>query len=270
MAKIIISFAFLLLVSTPAVSKEITLLIQPILDAKRTIELYTPLANYISAQTQKKVRIITTNNFLAYWNLMRQTKHDLVLDAAHFTDFRAKKYNYEILVKIKDTLTYSLITNESDVYFDEHELVAKSIATVTSPSLGGIRLAQLFANPARQPRIIATSSFKAALDKLKAKEADAAMVPTAMISGDLTVNTVLVTDPIPHMAISASPSMSVAVKRKIKTALLKVKNIPGGDAMRKVMKISGFERVSYSTYRGYDEMLKGIWGYTYADSKGRR
>ena len=266
MSKLLLCFSLFILMSSQAFAKEITLLIQPILDAKRTMALYKPLADYLSKQINQDVKIVTTDNFLAYWNLMRQSKHDLVLDAAHFTDFRAKKYKYEILCKIKDTITYSLITNEKDVLFDAQELIAKPIATVTSPSLGGIRLAALFDNPARQPKIVNTATFNEALAKLKSNEAFAAMVPTPMINGDLTVNTVFVTEPVPHMAVSASPDLPVSIKRAVKQALLNVKNLPGGEAMRKSMNISGFEPVEASTYDGYDKLLKGVWGYSYTSS----
>ena len=261
MSKFIAGLVFLFACSTPAVCKELTLLIQPILDAKRTVTLYTPLANYIGKQTGYKVKIIATDNFLAYWNLMRQTKYDLILDAAHFTDFRVTKYNYEILVKIKDTVTYSLISNEEDVFFDEDELIAKKVATVTSPSLGGIRLQQLYFNPARLPDIVDTPTFNVALEKLKRREVVAAMVPTPLINGDLTVNTVLVTEPTPHMALSASPAMSPKIKKRIKKILLDAKSIPGGEVMRQSMNISGFEKVHHSTYAGYARLLSGVWGY---------
>lgn len=246
---------------TNVTAKELTLLIQPILDAKRTITLYAPLAEYLSKQTKTKIRIVATENFLAYWNLMRQTRHDLVLDAAHFTDYRVKQHNYEILAKIKDTVTYSLITNEEDVFFDEQELIAKRIATVSSPSLGGIHLEQLYNNPARLPQLVNTPTFNKALEILKSRQADAAMVPTPLINGDVSVNTILVTKPTPHMAISASLRVSRSIKQKIKKALLDTKNVPGGEEMRQSMNIAGFERARNTTYDGYSVLLTGVWGY---------
>lgn len=238
------------------------LLIQPILSKQRTETFYKPLADYLSQVTGHDIKVVGMSNFLAYWNAMRKgNDYQLILDAAHFTDFRIKRNNYTVLVKVNDTVTYSLITGEDDLLFDPEELTSKTIATVTSPSLGGVRLYQLFDNPLRQPIIRETTNFIDALKLLKEKKAFAALVPTPLINGDATVNTVLTTDPVPHMALSASSSVDALTQEKIKLALLKMGETPEGLDLLQQLNLKGFEAASSETYDGQIELLAEVFGY---------
>ena len=256
-------FLFTLLSQAKTVSADtFVLAIQPVLSKERTLKFYHPLAAFLSKATGHKIKIYATSNFVTYWEELRKNKkYDLVLDAAHFADYRVKNLNYTILAKINDTLSFSLITNEDESYFDPEELTSKRISTVGSPSIAGIRLFHMFPNPIRQPTIVGTNNFPETLKKLKSKTIDAALVPTALISGDGSVNTITVTDPIPHMAISASNRVDKITKDKIRTALLNANNSAKGKKLLEILKFSGFEKASNKTYAGYESLLKDVWGY---------
>lgn len=245
-----------------ASAKTYILAVQPILSKERTIKFYQPLAAFLSKATGHEIKIYSTSNFVAYWEELRQNKkYDLVLDAAHFADYRVKNLEYTILAKINDTLSFSLIANEDETYFDPEELTSKRISTVGSPSIAGIRLFHMFPNPIRQPAIIGTNNFPETLKKLKSKAVDAALVPTALISGDSSVNTITVTDPIPHLAISASNRVDKITKNKIRTALISANNSAEGQKLLGILNIAGFEKASNKTYAGYESLLKDVWGY---------
>lgn len=245
-----------------ASAKTYVMAIQPILSKEKTLRFYQPLAAFLSKATGHKIKIYSTYNFVAYWEELRKNKkYDLVLDAAHFADYRAKNLQYTILAKIKDTLSFSLITNEDDAYFDSDELNSKRISTVGSPSIAGIRLLHMYPNPIRQPIIIGTNNFPETLKKLKSKSVDAALVPTALINGDSSVNTITVTDPIPHLAISASNRVDKVTKDKIRNALLNANKSAEGKKLLEILNFSGFEKASNKTYAGHESLLKDVWGY---------
>ncbi|MCK4742662.1 MAG: PhnD/SsuA/transferrin family substrate-binding protein [Sulfuriflexus sp.] len=243
-------------------AEQYKLLIQPILSKQRTETFYKPLADYLSEATGHDIKVVGMSNFLAYWNAMRKgDEYQLILDAAHFTDFRIKRNNYNVLVKVYDTVTYSLVTSEDDLLFDPEELNGKTIATVTSPSLGGVRLFELYDNPLRQPIIRETTNFVDALRLLKEKKTFAALVPTPLINGDTTVNTMLTTDPVPHMALSASSSVDEITQRKITQALLSAGDTPEGLDLLQRLNLKGFEATDASTYDGHSELLADVFGY---------
>lgn len=183
------------------------------------------------------------------------------MDAAHFTDFRVQRMHYDVLAKIPDTLSMSLITSEEVLLFEPGELIGQTVATVASPSLSGVRLSQLYPNPLRQPAVVGTNNFIDALEKLKAGKVKAALIPTPLIRGDTSINTVLTTEPVPLMALSASPEVDPQTRQAIRQALLEAGKTEAGQAMLRAVNFSHFEAASNRTYQGYAQLLDGVWGY---------
>lgn len=235
--------------------------VQPIHSPAKMKEIYQPMADYLNKRTGHTFNIVTVKSFVSYWAKMNKGQYDLVLDAAHFADYRVKNHDYTVLAKINDTVSYSLVTNEDINYFDADELIGQRIATLASPSIGGVRLLNMYPNISRQPVVIGTNNFQETLKKLKSNKVSAALVPTSLISGDSSVNTIMVTDPIPHMAISASNRVDKITKDKIRSALLSVNNSADGKKLLARLKIAGFEKASNKTYAGYGLLLKDVWGY---------
>jgi phosphonate transport system substrate-binding protein len=251
-----------LAIATTCLAEDYMLAIQPVQSKQATLKAYQPLAQYLSEATGDHFKVVTELNFLTYWEHMRH-KHDydLVLDAAHFTDFRVKRQNYEVLVKIPDTVSYSLVTPGDVPLFDAQELIGKRVATAPSPSLGGVRLQQMFPNPLRQPTIVPTDNFQQALEKVRSGEINAALVPTPLIRGDNTVFTVTTTKPVPHMALSASPRVDENTQKLITTVLLDANQTPKGQAMLKAINFPAFVPADSKLYDGYASLLEGVWGY---------
>lgn len=246
----------------PAAAATWQLAIQPILPRDRTLEAYAPLAEYLGRATGQTIRIRASHNFVDYWESMRQPPgFDLVLDAAHFTDFRNQRMGYRVLAKLPDTVTYSLVTREETLLFEPAELVGKRIATVPPPSLGGLRLNAMFPNPLRQPVMVASSNAQQALERLKAGKALAALVPTPLIRGDTSLNVITTTDPVPHMALSVSPRVPAALRSRLRQALLQAGRTPAGKAMLQALKLPGFVPADNALYTGYARLLEGTWGY---------
>jgi ABC-type phosphate/phosphonate transport system substrate-binding protein len=72
---------------------------------------------------------------------------------------------------------------------------------------------------------------------------------------------VATTEPVPHLAVSASPNLPADVRQKIQQALLTANDNPQGQGMLQKVNISGFEKASNALYRPYDSLLQGVWGY---------
>ena len=258
---LILTFA-LLCITGLASSKELYLAIQPIMPKQELETFYQPLASFLSDATGHEVRINAHHNFVSYWEAMRKRTHfDLVLDPAHFTAYRINKFNYDVLVKIKDTLSFSLVTYEDVLLFDTTELIGKQIATPSSPSLGGVQLARMFPNPLRQPRVVNTDTFRDALIKLQEGDVTAALVPTPIISGNTSVNTVDTTEPTPHLALSVAASVDTNTRQRIQEALLSLEETADGRALLQKLNLSGFEKASNAQYKPFAFLLQDVWGY---------
>ena len=249
--------------STLSSAAEYTLAIQPILPQVELKKSFQPLADYLSQETGQTIVITTQRNFLFYWTKMRKNKKgfDLVLDAAHFTDYRVKTQGYTVLAKFPDTVSFSIVTSEDNFILDQEELIGLRVATMPSPGLGALRLEELFPNPVRTPLYIWEQNTSVAVEKIVSGKIDAAIIPTRLASTYDNLNIVLTTEPVPHMALSASPDVPAEVVEKIRQALLSANTKENGKKMLTKLKTENFEAASSETYDGYANLLKDVFGY---------
>lgn len=256
-------FILLLLCASVGHAAEYKLAIQPILPEKELKENYQPLADYLSKVTGDTISISTHRTFITYWTKMRKQEEgfDLVLDAAHFTDYRAKKLGYTVLAKLPDTVSFSVVTGEDAFILDIEELTSKRIATLPSPSLGAVRLEELFPNPMRIPNYVWKLNAKVAIESVLSGDTDAAIVPTRLASEYSSLNIVLETEPVPHMGLSASPEVPAEVAEKIRQALIHATETEDGKAMLAALKLAKFEAANNATYDGYSRLLQATYGY---------
>jgi len=253
----------LLLVLTPTVqAATYTFVVQPIYSPQKTIEAFTPLTKYLSNKTGHTIKLVTTINFLSYWQTMRKPgKYDFILDAAHLTDYRLKRMNFKVLAKRADAVSYTLVTNENSAIIDPEELIGKSLATIGSPSLGMLRLEEMFPNPLRQPVIIEVDNSLDSIKKVLNGKAQAAIVPTPMVGNYPNLLTIVTTEQVPHTAVSAAPNVPADVRTAVRKALIDADKTEDGKAMLAAINFPAFQKTNAAAYEGFAGLLEGVWGY---------
>lgn len=263
-----ILIALSLLMSTGAAraaQPPLVLGIQPVLSERQTRDAFQPLADYIAKVAGRDCVIATSPNFLAYWDTVRKGgSYDLVLDAAHFTDYRIEKQHFHVLAKIPGTVTYSLIVSDQNPILDPLDLVAKRVATLGVPSIGAARLAAMFPNPMRQPVAIEVRDAEDGIKMLRAGSVDAAILPTPIVARAMAQGGIMVvttTEPIPHIALSAAPTVDAKTRDAIRKALLDADKTPDGRAMLKQIGYPRFDPASPAIYAGQARILRDYWGY---------
>ncbi len=245
---------------------DIVFVIQPILSEEQTRRAFQPLADYLGKASGKRIVIRTLPNFLAYWEVVRQDSgYHLVLDAAHFTDYRAKKLGFKVLAKLPDTVSYSLIVGSDALIIDPVELVGKTVATTGAPSIGAARLNAMYPNPVRQPIIVDSGTAEAGLEMVIKNKVQAAIVPTPLVSQRMAqgggISVVTTTEPMPHIAFSASPKLDAGTREKIRSALVNAANTADGRKMLKEVNFERFDPATEQIYAGQGNILKEYWGY---------
>ncbi|MCI0518124.1 MAG: phosphate/phosphite/phosphonate ABC transporter substrate-binding protein [Woeseiaceae bacterium] len=260
--------ATVLLLASPvrAADRDLVLAIQPILDEQQTRKAFQPLCDFLASATGRNCTLFTSSHFYPYWEAARQGKQfNLVLDAAHFTDYRVQKHGFEVLAKVPDSVSYSLITRNDDLIIDPAELVGKRVATLGIPSIGAARLNSLFPKPTRQPMTVEVPDADRGIQMLLEKKVDAAILPTPVVSQHMargaSVNVVMTTDPIPHIALSASATLDPATREVIRQAMTKAHLNDRGREMLKAVGFERFETASASIYKGQATVLQQYWGY---------
>ena len=252
--------------SAHAEAGAVVLAIQPVLSETQTRAAFAPFAEYLSQISGKRVTIVTRPNFLAYWDTLRKgAGYDLVLDAAHFTDYRVQKLGFTVLAKIPDSVSYSLIMRDDDPAFDPAELVGRRVATLGTPSIGAARLNAMFPNPVRQPIAVEVASAEEGMELLLSKKVEAAILPTPIVSQRMAqaggIAVVTATDAIPHIALSAGPSIDAATQERIRRGLLDAAKTPAGKAMLKHIGFERFDPATAAVYKGHANTLKQYWGF---------
>lgn len=249
-----------------AAGEELVLAIQPILDREQTERAFQPLCDYLGRATQRPCRLFTTTHFYPYWEAVRRgTDFNLALDAAHFTDFRAQRLGFEVLAKVPATVTYTLVTRNAELVFDHTELVGKRVATLGVPSVGAAYLSALYPNPVRQPLPVEVADADQGIRTLLAGRTFAAILPTPIIAQQMAagapISVVMTTEPIPHIALSAAPSLPPALRAQIRSAALAAHNTPQGLAMLRAIGFEQFDPADAGMYRGQATKLEQYHGY---------
>jgi len=260
--RLVLYSVFLSVVSSSSVAGNYYFSVQPVIPRDQIQHNYQPLADYLSEKTGHTFSIRTYRNFLTYWARMQKARDmHFVLDAAHFTDYRVQRKNYTVLAKFPDTVSFTVVTGEENFIFEMDELISRKIATMPSPGLGAVRLCNMFPNPVRLPFLIEASDSVDAVQMVLDGNVDAAIIPSPLVGNYENLNSVISTEPVPHMAVSASPEVPDEVAVAVKQALVQAINTPEGKKMLEKMRIEYFEDASDEVYAGFAELLDGVFGY---------
>ena len=245
---------------------ELVLGVAPLLNEAETRIQFQPLCHYLSVAASLPCRVSTRPNFLLYWENMRRGKeYNLILDDAHFTDYRAQKMGYKVLAKIPDTVTYSLIVPRTAKIHDPARLVGRRIATLGIPSMGAAQLNGLFTQPSKQPIPVEVDSTEEGFNLLRDGKVMAAIMPTPLVREEIMrgapFRALLSTAPIPHMGISAAPEISPELQKVLRLALLNAHKTDTGRAMLTRIGLERFDPANATVYAGQGRILKEYWGY---------
>ena len=157
------------------------------------------------------------------------------------------------------------MTRNADRVFDQTELVGKRVATLCVPGIGAACLSALYPNPIRQPFPVEAADANQGIKVLLAGRAFAAILPTPIIAQHMAagapVSVVMTTERIPHIALSAAPSLPPAPRAKIRDAALSAHQTPQGRAMLRATGFEKFDPADAGIDRGQAKRLEQYYGY---------
>lgn len=251
------------LMSQCAFAAEYTLLVEPSYNAQRAAEVYQPLVDYLNKTTGQKIKLVTSRNYHFFWRDIRQNAPvDFMFAEAHFTDYRAKRSQFEPIARTVENTSYTLLGSDQLSNTTLNGLIGRGIVTMPSPSLGFAMLLQFFPDPVRQPNIMSTAqSWRDGVEIVFAGEADAAIVPTWLQTQYPNLVPIATSPEFPGAAISAAPNVPAEVKQSVKDALLKLHEAEGAYEVLAELGVSQFVTASAADYDGREKVLEGFFGY---------
>ncbi|MCB1735141.1 MAG: PhnD/SsuA/transferrin family substrate-binding protein [Gammaproteobacteria bacterium] len=240
---------------------ELDLAIQPVLSANATHDRYLPLARYLSEITGYRINLVTSPNFVAYWQGMLRSDRapDLALDASHFTGYRAKYMGYKILARIPDKVSYSLVTRDDDLVMDPNEIIAEPIASFSSPGMGAVLLDRMFPSVFRKPVVVEMPGTEDAIRALREERVRAAFIPSRLVGSFPGLFVVATTEQHEAPALSAAPSVSIEARRRLAETLLNMQHTEAGRLALEQSAIERFDTPTEDAYLDDAKLLTAYW-----------
>ncbi len=252
----------ILSLGSTAQAAELTLLVQPSHPVEISKQVYQPLIDYLNAVSGNTVTLKSPRDFQQHWlNLRNGETPDLVLEDAPITDYRIQKQGYTPLVRVKEDLTFSILT--SGAYADDplEEFVGKTISTLAAPSLGYLVLLQAFPNPFGQPNISSNSStWLDGLEIIFSMDADAAVSPVWLVERYQNLYPIYTSEVFPGLTLSASSSVSDEVKAQLVSAMLLLNEDENHYAALTELNATEMVEAKAEDYVGFSNMLNQIYG----------
>jgi ABC-type phosphate/phosphonate transport system substrate-binding protein len=249
-------------IASAAHAEQFDLVVQSQVHGDDTAIAFAPLAEYLSEASGHELTLRVPDNALAHWQAMgRGDAYHLVLDEGHFTDYRVRRLDYQVLAKIAGVSGFSVVTGPATVFVEPDELYGEPVASPAPPSLAALRLTELFPDPIRAPVLVEVGSYEEGIRRVINGEVAAAVIPSGMVSRHPQLNVVMSTQQGPGMALSASPAVPTEAREVIRRAFLAAGDIDAGRRALARAGLAGFEPASAALYEGYGRLLRGTWGY---------
>lgn len=249
-------FSFIMLLSGVAEAwATYNLAVMPVRSERDTKQSFNNLADYITRATGHEVKLKTYPDFKSYWKAIRADEVDFVLDAAHLVDYRVQRKHHQVLAKVKDKVSFSLVTNADNPILDAEELVGKKISVLTFPSRGVLEVNKMFTDVDGRASKQVVKSYNQATFLLETGKVDAAMIPTPMLNRLTNLQVIQTTEQWPHMGFTASSKVPVKVKSSVVRALLRAPKSAYGLEALEHSGLSGFEPADHVVYEGYSQIF---------------
>ncbi len=260
-SRLLVSAAGLIL-SHAAFAAKYTFRIEPAYPPERLQEIYAPLMAYLGKTTGEQFVIEPARNYHFYWrDLQGGAKADFAFDEAHFAAYRIQNAHFQPLVRTSEAGSYTLVSNIDLGKKGPDGLVGHSIVTMSAPSLGYALLVEFYPNPVMQPDIVSTAtSWRDAVDRVFAGEADAAIIPTTLKDQYPNLTPVKTSRQFAGQCITASPDVPAELKDKVRDALLKLDTDADASKLLFELGVSKFVAATAKEYEGADGALRPFIG----------
>ena len=192
---------------------------------ERGVEIYKPIADFLSRTTGEAFVYKHPGSWAEYSRGMQNGEYDLAFDGPHFVSWRIRHVNHDVLVKLPQLHIWRVVARKDNTSINSmDDLVGRKVCAPKSPNFGMLTMMSHFSNPDKQPVHVITKGWKDGFNSVIEGKCEATVLPKTnhrkfdpSLSKSKAVHTHL---PYPNQAFTAGPDISLAMKAKIKSALL--------------------------------------------------
>lgn len=231
-----------------------------------TVKLYTPLVNYLSEVTGKRVVLKPAINFVDYASGMQRDRYDILFDGPHLAGWRIERRDHEALARLPGQIRFAIIGREDSPIQDMQELAhgRDGVCSFASPNMLTLAFLSYFPHPARQPTLVRTQGFPELIECLRSGKGNVAVIRDAQWNGmDQTGLKVIEIqkESYPERTFTISRKLEPELRAQIREALL---NEDGKRVMAEMLKTFNREQlipVRQEEYASLGALLVPVWGF---------
>jgi len=245
-------------------------------NTKVTINLFQPLANYLSKKLGKRVVINTSRNFASFWKGVMENRYDLVHYNQYHYVISHEKSQYSVIAKNEefgeDTIAGSILVRKDSGIKNIRDLKGKTISFG-----GGPKAMQSYITPLYYLR-------RAGIDEGDYGKYFAKNPPNAIMSvyfkqsdaagsGDKVLDLPMVSEVIekdelmflvrgeqlPHLPWAVSPTVPDDLRFKIQTILTELNKSEEGKLVLERAKLTGINKAVDSEYDRHREIIDAVY-----------
>jgi ABC-type phosphate/phosphonate transport system substrate-binding protein len=230
------------------------------------VEVYQPVADYLSKVTGQKVTYQYPDNWLVYQRDMQKGMYDIVFDGPSFVGWRQDKQGHVPLVKLPGKMVFSVMVKKDQSKIQTLKaLTGRTICAFPPPNIATLTVLYEFDNPSRLPLIVEVKNFSEAYKGVLSGKCSAGILPKKnyeQLAAELGgAQTIFTSKPISNQAFTAGPRISAELREKIAKALLSPEGQAATLKLRQEFKVENFEPASKEEYTGLGKLLRSTWGF---------
>ena len=192
---------------------------------KRGIEIYKPIADFLTEATGEEFVYKYPGNWTEYSRGMLNEEYDLAFDGPHFVSWRIKNIDHDAIAKLPQLHIWRVIVSKDRTDIQTlDDLVGKKICAPKSPNFGMLTMMSHYPDPDREPVHIVTKGWKDGFNGVVKGKCVAAVLPKTnhkKFDPEFTKTRAIHTHlPYPNQAFTAGPNLSTEMKAKVIESLL--------------------------------------------------
>jgi len=219
-----ISVALFLLYPVSALS-EYTFTAPPRESEQRGMEIYKPIADYLTVVTGEKFVYKYPGNWAEYSRAMQNKEFDLAFDGPHFVSWRIKNIDHDAIAKLPQLHIWRVVVRSDNKNIKTlDDLVGKKVCAPKSPNFGMLTMMSHYPNPDREPIHVITKGWKDGYNAVVQGKCAATVLPKTNhkkfdpeLSNTRAIHTHL---PYPNQAFTAGPNLTPEMKARIIDSML--------------------------------------------------
>jgi len=264
-------FAALLILVTPyqalLASDTLVFSTAPTQSPEMTRQLYQPLVDYLSKETNREIVLKPAKNFLEYSHAMQKGEYDIIFDGPHFVGWRIAKHKHKVVAKLPGSIRLAVVSRDDARIADYKGLAGKKVCAFSSPNLLSLAFMELYPRPGSQPILVKVNSFKGAMECVHNGDGVASVMrekywEVLSFKQKQGLQLIYTTNKaFPHRAFSVGDRVDDKTRKAIVKALISEGVIASGDGILQRFRSKKFTAAQSSEYVGLEALLKPVWGY---------